>query len=84
VYTIRGGGFTGFAFRNRLFFLTKETRVPLNELDRCIVEDTGFAVSGTEPKRCRITAGVKRLAFGSNLTERELDWLAEKINSFRC
>jgi len=73
----------GFIFREKLFFRTKVTRVPLSELDRCVLEKTGFGTAGSEPKRCRITAGVKRLSFGSNLTDRELSWLAGRINGFR-
>ena len=73
---------TGFIFRETLFFRTRETRVPLAELDRCVVEKAEFGMEGSDQKRCGITAGVKRLAFGSNLTERELVWMAERINAF--
>ena len=72
----------GFTYREKPFFRTKEPRVPLSEIDRCVLEKSGFGMAGSEPKLCRITAGVKRLSFGSNLTGRELDWLAERINVF--
>lgn len=53
---------------------------PVEDLGRCVSGDEAMKVNGKPINQCVLEAGTKKVAFGSGLSRRELDYLAWKLN----
>ncbi len=81
--TLRFDSVKGFAC-DRRFVFEKTLAVPLHEVGKMTVEETG-RVNGRPVSSLELEVGARRLAFGRDLSAIEKRWIMEKVNAIlRC